>query len=79
VKSGNYQNFQSPFEEIFGDCESSTLISSFCGEIVAHLEILSTSFDRYFTEGEWKLRKKWLWIHTSSIWVKCQIKENRAR
>jgi len=46
MKRGKCSNFQS-LEEIIDYNESSSLIPGVCGEIVAHLEVLSTSFDRY--------------------------------
>ena len=50
-RGGGDYNFPSP-EEIVGGNESSSLIPSVCGEIVAHLEELLESFDRYFDVGK---------------------------
>ena len=51
MKRGKYSNFPSP-EETFDDNESSSLIPNICEEIVAHLEVSLTSFDRYFEVGK---------------------------
>lgn len=59
VKKGNLSNFPS-LEETVDDNESSSLIPSVCGEIVAHLEVLSTSFDRYFDVGKLESSKEWI-------------------
>jgi len=56
VKRGNYFNFLS-LEEIVDDNESSSLIPSVCEDIVAYLEVPSTSFDSYFDVGKVKLLK----------------------
>ncbi|XP_037779480.1 protein ZBED8-like [Penaeus monodon] len=48
------------FIQIVDDNESSSLIPSVCGEIVAHLEMLTTSFDRYFDVGKLESSKEWI-------------------
>ncbi|XP_037800341.1 protein ZBED8-like [Penaeus monodon] len=58
VKKGNLSNF--PSLERGDDSESSSLIPSVCGEIVAHLEVLSMSFDRYFDVGKLESSKDWI-------------------
>jgi len=40
--------------------ESSRLIPSVYEKIVAHLEILSTSFDRYFDVGKMETSEEWI-------------------
>ena len=50
VKKGHYSNLLS-LEGIFAGTESSSLISVVCEQIMAHLEVLLTSFNRYFDVG----------------------------
>jgi len=57
VKRGNYSKFSS-IEDIVDSSESSSLIPSVCEEIVAYLEMLSTSFDRYFDVGNMEISEE---------------------
>jgi len=47
-------------EEIVNENESSSSIPDVCEEIVAHLEVLSTPFDRYFDIGKVKTFEEWI-------------------
>ena len=53
VKRWNYSIFTG-LKKI-DDNQSSNLISSVCKEIVAHLEMLSTSFNKYCNEGKMEI------------------------
>ena len=57
MKKNNYWNFSS-LEKIAIDNESSSLISSVCEEIVAHLKMLSKSFDMCFDVGKMETSKE---------------------
>ncbi|CAM1323965.1 ZBED8 (predicted) [Pycnogonum litorale] len=57
VKRGNLSNFPT-LEEMVDDNES--VIPSVCEEIVAHLEILSKSFDGYFAAGKLETSEEWI-------------------
>ena len=59
VKRGNFSKFSS-IEDIVDSSESSSLIPSVCEEIVAYLEMLSTSFDRYFDVGNMEISEEWI-------------------
>ena len=59
VKRGNLSNFPS-LEETVVDKESPDLIPCVAAEVVAHLEVLLTSFDKYFDVGKLDSTEEWI-------------------
>ena len=58
VKRGNYSSFPSREEKVDG-IEASSFITNACEEIMAHLEVLSTWFDRHF-DGKMETSEEWI-------------------
>jgi len=72
-------NFPS-LEETVGDHEYASLIHSFYKEIVAHLQVLLMSVDRYFNLGMTETYEEWIMnpysLHLDKMADYGELKEN---